>query len=74
MSGYYPPNARAPVVVAHDPFAGRVGTVDRTFNDGGDMVHRVQFGDGNCAYYEAHELRYARAAARPSCRRFDRDR
>jgi hypothetical protein len=60
MSDYYPPNSRVLVVAPADPFTGWVGTVDRTYNDGGDMVMRVQFGDGNCAYYEAHELRDTR--------------
>jgi hypothetical protein len=59
------------VVVAHDPFTGWVGTVDRTYNVGGDMLHRVQFGDGNSAYYEADELRYARTARAKSTRAQD---
>jgi hypothetical protein len=58
---YYPPNSRVCIVVPADPFTGWVGTVDRTYNDAGDMVHRVQFGDGNCAYYMAEELRHTRA-------------
>ena len=70
MSDYYPPNTRVLVVLPGDPFTGQVGTVTATHNDGGDMVHRVEFSaelngypspDG---YYLAHELRYARTKPR----------
>jgi hypothetical protein len=59
MTDYYPPNSYVRVVVPADPFTGWFGVVDHTFNDDSDVVHRVQFGDGNSAYYEAHELRRA---------------
>jgi hypothetical protein len=38
-----------------------VGTVDWTANDGGEMVHRVRFGDGNSSWYYAEELCAAQA-------------
>jgi hypothetical protein len=66
MSDYYPPNTRVLVVVPGDEYTGEVGTVTATFNDGGEMVHRVRFCIGHhgelchSAYYEAHELRDAR--------------
>ena len=56
---YYQPNSRVRVAAPEDrtdPFRGRVGTVDWTRNDGGAMVHRVQFGDGNSSWYYADEL------------------
>lgn len=53
---YYPPKSNVRVMVPCDPFTGRTGVVTETFNDAGDMIHKVAFGDGNCAYYEAHEL------------------
>lgn len=56
MTDYYPPDSQVRVVVPADPFTGWSGVVTETFNDGGDMIHKVAFGDGNCAYYEAHEL------------------
>lgn len=52
----YPPSTNVQVIVPGDPFTGWFGTVERTFNDGGDMIHRVEFGDGNSAYYEAEEI------------------
>lgn len=65
MTAYYPPNSRVLVILAHDEYTGRVGTVTATYNDGGDMVHRVRFCIGHhgtlchSAYYEADELRRA---------------
>lgn len=60
MTDYYPPNSRARIAAPEDPtdpFLGRIGTVDWTRNDGsGEMVHRVQFGDGNSSWYYAEEL------------------
>ncbi|MEX3646538.1 hypothetical protein [Mycolicibacterium porcinum] len=54
---YYPPRSRVRVIVAGDPYAGQVGTVDQTRNDGtGDMVHRVAFRDGGRADYYADEI------------------
>jgi len=56
---YYPPNTRVCVAAPEDgtdPFRGWVGTVDWTRNDGGEMVHRVRFDDGNSSWYYAHEL------------------
>lgn len=53
---YYPPNSYVRVVLPRDPFTGQVGTVDHTFNDGGSMVHKVVFRDGNSAYYLADEI------------------
>ncbi|MGE0218420.1 hypothetical protein [Mycolicibacterium sp.] len=55
-ANYYPPNSSVRITVPGDPFAGRTGKVERTFNDCGEMIHRVEFGDGNSAYYEADEL------------------
>jgi hypothetical protein len=66
MSDYYPPNTRVLVVLPRDEYTSYVGTVTATYNDGGDMVHRVRFCTGHhgalchSAYYEAHELRDAR--------------
>jgi hypothetical protein len=60
MTDYYPPNTRVRVVVPADPFTGWSGVVTETFNEAGEMVHKVAFGDGNSAYYEAEELRRAR--------------
>lgn len=62
MTDYYPPNSPVRIVVSADPFTGWSGVITETFNDAGDMIHKVAFGDGNCAYYEAHEL----ASTRPS--------
>jgi hypothetical protein len=65
MSDYYPPNTLVLVVVSGDEYTGEVGTVTETFNDGGDLVHRVRFCTGHhgvlchSAYYEANELRRA---------------
>ena len=53
---YYPPNTYVRVVLPRDPCPGHVGIVDHTFNDGGDMVHKVVFRDGNSAYYQADEI------------------
>jgi hypothetical protein len=47
MSDYYPPNTRVLVVLPHDEYTGHVGTVTATYNDGGDMVHRVRFCTGH---------------------------
>jgi hypothetical protein len=58
---YYPPNSYVCVVVPADPFTGWSGVVTETFNDAGEMVHKVAFGDGNTAYYEASELLSTRA-------------
>lgn len=61
---YYPPNSRVCVAAPDDrtdPFRGWVGTVDWTANDGGAMVHRVRFDDGNSSWYYAEELRAAQA-------------
>ncbi|WP_255353597.1 MULTISPECIES: hypothetical protein [unclassified Mycobacterium] len=35
--------------------------MDWTANDGGEMVHRVRFDDGNSSWYYAEELRAAQA-------------
>jgi hypothetical protein len=43
MSDYYPPNTHVLVVMSGDPFTGQVGKVVSTRNDGGDMVHKVEF-------------------------------
>jgi hypothetical protein len=65
MTDYYPPNSRVLVVLPGDEYTGQIGTVTETFNDGGDLVHRVRFCTGHhgvlchCAYYEANELRRA---------------
>lgn len=65
MTDYYPPNTRVLVVVPLDEYTGEVGTVIATYNDGGDMVHRVRFCTCHhgtlchSAYYEADELRPA---------------
>lgn len=56
MSDYYPPRTRVRVIVAGDPFTGRLGVVDETRNDAGDMVHRVAFRDGGRADYYADEI------------------
>lgn len=56
---YYPPNSHVRVVAPddpYDPFKDWSGTVDWTRNDGGEMVHRVRFGDGNSSWYYADEL------------------
>lgn len=45
------------VVAEGDPFRAWAGTVDELHtDDDGAQVHRVQFGDGNCAYYLADEV------------------
>jgi hypothetical protein len=61
MSGEYPPSSYVRVVVPADPFTGWSGVVTDTFNDAGEMVHKDAFGDGNCAYHEAHELKDVRS-------------
>jgi hypothetical protein len=67
--GYYNNGHKVRVVLPGDPFTGRVGAVQRTFlDDGGDMVHVVQFigepgdyppGPNQKAYYFADELKSA---------------
>lgn len=53
----YPVGTFVRVVAKADPFRAWAGTVDQLFTDeDGDQVHRVQFGDGNCAYYLADEV------------------
>jgi hypothetical protein len=66
--GHYSKGHQVRVLPPHDPYAGRVGTVQSTFLDGGEMVHVVEFigqpGDNPplpylTAYYLAEELRSA---------------
>lgn len=75
MTGYYPPDTRVLVVgPGGDPHLGEVGTVTETFNDGGDMVHRVAFCEErdtyphHTGYYEAWELRDIRHLGRKPTR------
>ncbi|MCK8646892.1 hypothetical protein [Mycobacterium colombiense] len=59
MTDYYPPNTHVRVAAPEDrtdPFKGWSGIVDWTANDGGVMVHRVMFSDGNSSWYYADEL------------------
>lgn len=55
--GYHANGAVVRVAVAGDPYRGRVGTVIRSYNDAGEMVHVVEFGDGENADYTTEELR-----------------
>lgn len=54
LANAYPVHARVRVV--RGPRKGEVGTVDRTWADGGDMVHRVLFADGLKETYDVAEL------------------
>ena len=71
--GYYNNGHQVLVLPPDDPYAGRVGIVQRTFLEAGEMVHVVQFhgepGDGPpapnpTAYYMADELKSAETGAR----------
>jgi hypothetical protein len=64
--GYFNKGHQVRVVVPGDPYSGRVGVVQRTFLDGGDMIHVVQFQPepddypplaNPFAYYVADELK-----------------
>ncbi|MGU3653629.1 hypothetical protein [Mycolicibacterium sp. A43C] len=55
-SGAYRPGSSVRVRVPGDPRRGEVGRVDRTHNDGGDMVHVVRFADGTRAEYDYHDI------------------
>lgn len=46
--------------VPGDTHRGQVGTVDRTYADAGDMLHRVVFVDGQVADYYVDELKSTR--------------
>ncbi len=58
----YPPGEPVRVVapVPGDTQRGQVGTVERTYADAGDMLHRVRFADGQVADYYVDELRSTR--------------
>lgn len=53
---HYPPRTQVRVVVPRDPWTGQIGVVHSTYNDGGDMIHRVRFPGGAGAEYAADEL------------------
>ena len=72
--GYYNNGHKVRVLPPNDPYSGRVGTVQRTFLEGGEMVHVVQFvgepGDyppavHPTAYYVADELKSAEVGPQP---------
>lgn len=44
-----------------DTNRGRVGIVDRTYADAGDMIHVVRFGDGTTTDYYVAELKSIRS-------------
>jgi hypothetical protein len=46
--------------VPGDTHRAHVGTVDRTYADAGDMLHRVVFADGQMADYYVDELKSTR--------------
>ncbi|MEN3220694.1 hypothetical protein PUR22_07590 [Mycolicibacterium porcinum] len=54
--GGYHPRTRVRVRLPRDPHTREVGRVERTYNDGGDMVHVVRFADGSTAEYGFGEL------------------
>ena len=54
--GYYDRGHRVRVVASRDPHHGRFGVVTGTYNDAGDMVHRVAFGTGDTGDYFTDEL------------------
>lgn len=54
LANAYPVHARVRVV--RGPRKGEVGTVDRTWADGGDMVHRCRFDDGTTANFDVDEI------------------
>lgn len=54
--GDYRPGLRVRVRLPRDPHTGGIGTVQRNYNDGGDMVHVVRFEDGTTARYDYHDL------------------
>jgi hypothetical protein len=64
MIDYFHPGASVVVIAHGDPFTGQVGTVTATFNDAGDMIHVVKFGEAfhESAHYYASELTDARTA------------
>ncbi len=55
-SGAYRPGSSVRVRVPGDPRRGEVGRVERTYNDGGDMVHVVRFADGTRTEYDYHDI------------------
>ena len=71
--GFYGNGQAVRVLPPDDPYAGRVGTVQRTFLEGGELVHVVAFhgepGDyppapNPTAYYLADELKSAEVGAK----------
>lgn len=54
----YPPGEYVMVVAAipGDTRRGHVGQVERTYADGGEMMHVVQFDGGPTAHYHVEEL------------------
>jgi hypothetical protein len=54
--GAYRPGYSVRVRVPGDPRKGEVGRVDRTYNDGGEMVHVIRFADGTRAEYDYRDL------------------
>ena len=64
--GYFRNGTPVLIRVPADPFTGWVGTVTETFNDAGDVVHKVAFGDGNTAYYLFDDLRFASRRETPA--------
>lgn len=55
----YRPGSRVRVrvhVLARDPRNGETGTVQRNYNDGGEMIHVLRFEDGSTAKYHYDDL------------------
>lgn len=52
----YRPGYPVRVLVRDDPHAGETATVQRTYNDGGDMIHVLLFADGTTAAYHYDDL------------------
>lgn len=47
--------------VPGDTHKGQTGHVDRTYADAGDMMHVIQFADGQAAHYFIDEIKSTRA-------------
>jgi hypothetical protein len=70
---YYPNRTRVRVALPGDPYNRRVGTVESSYNDVGDLMHVVRFADGSTADYTADELRSADVGNRWLAHEYQKD-